>query len=207
MKLKQTKCFPRLSVLCTASLLLLASPFPGATPAFSAQPLPKITYQGLHSRTFGDTDTLPATEQKPLVQESDEQAGGKQIGEKPSAGKAQRVDVALAKRLLKKGTEEAKAGKLEQARSLIEQSLEANPKDIAALNNLGLVLRKLGKYEEASRRYRQALAISPDYPLTHKNYGVLLEIMAVREYRKYCELVPDSAKRKKVEMKIQRLTR
>ncbi len=207
MKLKQTKCFSRLSVLCTASLLLLVSPFSGGPPAASAQPLPKITYQGLHSRTFGDADTLPATEQRPLVQESDKQDSSKKLGEEPSAGKEQTVDVTLAKRLLKKGTQEAKAGNLEQARSLIEQSLEANPKDIAALNNLGLVLRKMGKYEEASRRYRQALSISPDYPLTHKNYGVLLEIMAVKEYRKYCELVPDSAKKKKVEMKIQRLTR
>jgi tetratricopeptide (TPR) repeat protein len=40
-------------------------------------------------------------------------------------------------------------------------------------NNLGIVCKKIGRYEEAVSQYKKALAIDPDYAGAHYNLGLV----------------------------------
>lgn len=50
----------------------------------------------------------------------------------------------------------------------------ASPRDGNALNNLGVTLSKLGRYEEAEREFRRALARQPNHVEAHVNLGSVL---------------------------------
>ncbi|WP_448562283.1 tetratricopeptide repeat protein, partial [Trichothermofontia sp.] len=49
-----------------------------------------------------------------------------------------------------------------------------NPKDANAYNKLGLVLYKLGRYEEAADMYRQAIELDPNLSDLYRNLGTAL---------------------------------
>lgn len=107
------------------------------------------------------------------------------------------ANLQTAGELRKKGTDLALEGKYEKARMALAQSLEIDPNNLAALNNLGLVMRKLGRDAEAIKAYQFALELDPSYALTYKNLGVLLEAngdrkLAAESYRMYTELAPDA---------------
>jgi len=102
-----------------------------------------------------------------------------------------------ASELLARGTELARQGRYEEARTALEEALLKEPGNVLCLNNLGLVMRKLGRLEEATRAYTTAIQINPDFALTYKNYGILLEQngekrRAVDAYRRYCSLAPNA---------------
>ncbi len=102
-----------------------------------------------------------------------------------------------AENLRKKGTNFAIEGKYEEARIALAQSLEIDPENLAALNNIGLVMRKLGRDEDAIKAYQFALELDPSYALTYKNLGVLLEAngekqLAAESFRMYTELAPNA---------------
>lgn len=108
-----------------------------------------------------------------------------------------------AAELLAQGTELARQGRYDEARIALENSLAKEPGNVLALNNLGLVMRKLGRIEEATRAYTAAMQSNPAYALTYKNYGILLEQnsekrRAVDAYRKYCSLAPNAPDVQKV---------
>ena len=105
--------------------------------------------------------------------------------------------------LLARGTELARQGRYEEARSALEEALLKEPGNVLCLNNLGLVMRKLGRLEEATRAYTTAIQSNPDFALTYKNYGILLEQngekrRAVDAYRRYCSLAPNAPDVQKV---------
>lgn len=105
------------------------------------------------------------------------------------------VDDRTAAELLAEGMEMARAGKFEEARVALAQSVRKDPENVVALNNLGLVLRRLERLDDALRAYQYALQVDGTYALTYKNLGVLLEKrgekeLAVQAYREYCRLAP-----------------
>ena len=70
----------------------------------------------------------------------------------------------------------------------------------AALSNVGLLLQKLGRYDEALAHYRRALAIHPDLAGMHNNLGTALATLnrheeAVFHYRRALALNPRYAAR------------
>lgn len=55
------------------------------------------------------------------------------------------------------GIEHADKGRLEKAEKYFRRALEANPGDMAAINNLALMLAKMGDYREAEKILKKAI--------------------------------------------------
>ncbi|MBT3591417.1 MAG: tetratricopeptide repeat protein [Candidatus Nitrosopelagicus sp.] len=63
--------------------------------------------------------------------------------------------------LIQKGTENLRNGNFENALSFFEQALLLKPDDPDLWNNKGIVLRSLGRYNEASDCYNKSLQLDP----------------------------------------------
>ena len=88
------------------------------------------------------------------------------------------------------------AGDLAAAERMYRAVLDADPAHPAALCNLGAVLVRTGKPDDAADCYRKALAGTPGYPDAHFNLGNLHRRAhrladAEREYRACLAAVPD----------------
>ena len=66
------------------------------------------------------------------------------------------------------------------ARSALDQALALDGGYPPALNQLGMLLRRNGKFLEAEAAYLKAVTVSPDYALAHYNLGVLNELYLQR---------------------------
>lgn len=71
--------------------------------------------------------------------------------------------------------------------SLWEDTLKKNPTSKLALNNMGVIRKQQGKYEEAARHFSAVLETNSDNSEAHYNMGVVLEAQgkseeAVRHY-------------------------
>jgi len=86
----------------------------------------------------------------------------------------------------------------EYAATCWRRIIALDPSAAHACNNLGLVLERLQRSEEAEAAYRQALGLLPDDASLHTNLGLLLENLgrldeAERHQRQAVALSPDSA--------------
>ncbi len=63
--------------------------------------------------------------------------------------------------LIQKGTENLRNGDFENALSFFEQALLLKPDDPDLWNQKGVVLRSLGRYDEASECYNKSLQLDP----------------------------------------------
>ncbi len=83
----------------------------------------------------------------------------------------------------------------EAARSALDAALALNPNHAAALNQMGMLLRRNGNFLEAEAAYLKAVTVSPDYALAHYNLGVLNELylqrldVALQHFETYQRLV------------------
>ncbi len=88
------------------------------------------------------------------------------------------------------------AGRLDQAESNLRQALELNPDHPIAHNELGIVLRKTGRFKEARQSYEAALSIYPNYHFARRNLAVLCDLYlvdlrcALDNYEAYMATVP-----------------
>ncbi|EKD41067.1 MAG: hypothetical protein ACD_74C00066G0003, partial [uncultured bacterium] len=113
-------------------------------------------------------------------------------------------------RFNEEGIEKAQKGQLSEAVDLFTRSVNANPDNHKAWNNLGLSFRKLGKTDEAIKAYRQALQAQPSFALAYKNLGVALEQSgdktgAAQAYEKYCQLDPTAPDKSSVQARADQL--
>ena len=80
-------------------------------------------------------------------------------------------------------------------RAAIDAALALDAKHPAALNQLGMLLRRNGNFLEAEAAYLKAVTVSPDYALAHYNLGVLYELYlqrldaALQQFEAYQSLV------------------
>ncbi|MBI5300119.1 MAG: tetratricopeptide repeat protein [Deltaproteobacteria bacterium] len=100
--------------------------------------------------------------------------------------------------LKEKATTLAHDNKLEEAQIIWQKLTLLLPTDSEVYNNLGFVLKKMGKKEEAYQAYHQALALRKEYPEASNNLGVLLLEDGVRtsaksEFQKAISLAPNYA--------------
>lgn len=90
-----------------------------------------------------------------------------------------------------------KLGQLPEAEENLKLALNLEPDNPVANNEYGLLYRKTGRFAEARILYEQLLQKYPNYPLAHKNLGILCDIYlrdyecALREYESYSNAEPD----------------
>jgi Flp pilus assembly protein TadD len=83
----------------------------------------------------------------------------------------------------------------EAAHAAIDEALALEPENAVALNQLGMLLRRNGKFLEAEAAYLKAVTVSPEYALAHYNLGVLNELYlqrlepALRHFERYQQIV------------------
>ena len=88
-------------------------------------------------------------------------------------------------------------GDEKQAEENLLKALAIDQAEPVANNELGILYRKQGRFEDAKKAYSNALAEHPDYLPVIKNLGILCDIYmrdpqcALEQFEKYRQQVPD----------------
>jgi tetratricopeptide (TPR) repeat protein len=83
------------------------------------------------------------------------------------------------------------------AEEYLMKALDIDLAHPVANNELGLLYRKLGRFDDARKAYSNALTKNPDYLPVIKNLGILCDLYirdfecALEQYEKYQKQVPD----------------
>lgn len=86
-----------------------------------------------------------------------------------------------------------------QAIESLRQAIRLNPDRAAYYNELGVVYRREGKFEDAERSYEKALEADRGYAYAHLNLAILYDLYlphpekALQHYERYRELTPSEA--------------
>lgn len=83
-------------------------------------------------------------------------------------------------------------GRIPLAKMILKNVIDKDPKNIAALNNMGVVFSQMGDRRQASEFYRKALSIKSNYPIAAANLGSILA--GGKDYskaKKYLEIAYD----------------
>jgi len=84
-----------------------------------------------------------------------------------------------------------------KAEENLMKALDIDLADPVANNELGLLYRKLGRFDDAKKAYTNALTKHPDYLPVIKNLGILCDLYlrnfecALEQYEKYQEQMPE----------------
>jgi tetratricopeptide (TPR) repeat protein len=85
----------------------------------------------------------------------------------------------------------------DQAQSAFLSALDANPQNCDALNQLGVLARKAGRFSDAESYYSQCIDAQPLYPHAHLNLAILYELYmgrlgeALAAYNTYQTMLPE----------------
>ena len=110
-----------------------------------------------------------------------------QVAEAAPELSAPRIDLGVAQH---------RAGDLEAAESNLLLALESNPEQPVAHNELGIIYRKTGRFDEARKSYESALAVYPGFHFARRNLAILCDLYladlecALRNYEAYMKTVP-----------------
>ena len=94
----------------------------------------------------------------------------------------------------------SRTDELEKAEENFKKALEISKDHPVAINELGLIYRKTGRYAEARQLYESLLAMYPDFLPARKNLGVLCDIYiqdlncALEQYEEYLRGIPEDEK-------------
>lgn len=89
------------------------------------------------------------------------------------------------------------AERTQDARQFLDAALEIDPGHAAANNQLGMLLRAEGHFNEAHSAYLRAIDSNPDYALAYHNLGVLFDVYlrrpvdALENYERYQSLLSE----------------
>ena len=89
-------------------------------------------------------------------------------------------------------------GRLSESLAPSQKSVQLEPRDLEAHNNLGIILQELGRLNEAEVNFRKVITLKPDYAEAYSNLGVTLQELkkldeAEVNFRKAIKLKPDYA--------------
>jgi FimV-like protein len=88
-------------------------------------------------------------------------------------------------------------GNAAAAEKMFQKALEKDPRDAEAANQMGLLLARLNRNDEARRYFQQAIALQRDHASAINNLGVLYMQMdkvddALSAFRYGIEVTPDN---------------
>ncbi len=110
------------------------------------------------------------------------------IAEEAPGLTAPRIDLGIATH---------RAGDLEAAEGWLVKALELSPEHPIVHNELGIIYRKTGRFDEARRSYEKALSVFPGYHYARRNLAVLCDLYlgdlecALTNYEAYMTTVPE----------------
>lgn len=87
----------------------------------------------------------------------------------------------------------------EKAEQAFRDAIERNPKNVTALNQMGIVHRENKDFKAARSNYEAALAVDEHHPGTHINLGILCDIYlqdkscAMQHYKAYQKINSDDS--------------
>ena len=88
----------------------------------------------------------------------------------------------------------SKLGKLDEAEAALKAAILRNSHNPSAYNELGILYRHNGRFEEALEMYQSALQVAPEYTDTYWNMGILYDLylpdagLALEYYERYQQL-------------------
>jgi Flp pilus assembly protein TadD len=94
------------------------------------------------------------------------------------------------------GIARGKIGDTAGSEQAFRKAIETNSSQVAAYNELGILLRRSGRYEEAAAMYHQGLQVNPNAEVIHWNLGILYDRylpdprQALLHYERYQQLTP-----------------
>ena len=108
-----------------------------------------------------------------------------------------RLNSALSGPFVNRGLIYLKQGDKEKAEESFRDAIKRNPSNVAALNQLGVLLREQKDFKGAREQYEAALAIDENHGATNLNLGILCDIYlqdkqcAMTHYLTYLQLNED----------------
>ncbi len=89
-----------------------------------------------------------------------------------------------------------RGGRTKAAIEALNRAIALNPRRAVYYNELGIINRQEGKFDDARRAYVKALDTDPDYALAHLNIAILYDLylqepkQALPHYQRYQQLLP-----------------
>ncbi len=126
-----------------------------------------------------------------LIQQGDSAEGIallQQVADATPQLSAPRIDLGIAY---------SRADNLQAAEEHLLMALVSNSQHPIAHNELGIVYRRLGRFDEARQHYEAALSIYPEFHYARRNLAVLCDLYlgdlqcALNNYEAYRSIVPD----------------
>lgn len=108
-----------------------------------------------------------------------------------------KLEERLAAPYLNLGMAYSRKGELKTAEEQLLKAIKLVPQDSGANNELGILYRKMGRFEEARKAYETVLAHDKQHLPARKNLGILCEIYlrdlqcALEHFESYLQYVPD----------------
>lgn len=162
------------------------------------------------------SDALPSPDVKPISSDQEKQAKKADVDFKKGLAAMQANQDALALQIFRDLEQKyplisgplineakilVKQKKFEDAKTQLIKASSVHAQNPFVYNELGLVYRELGQFQDSQQAYQKAIQLAPNYALAHYNLGVLADLylqnysLALDQYKAYQALLSDPDKK------------